>query len=150
MCNSFKQELCAMTPNTPTDTYMVVLIRAGHVGNYGASTTAVGTPGTGTPSASNLGTDAVPASGGYASVNGMGLSGFAASLDVSTGLLTFADPAAWASTTISADGCIIYNSTRANRALAVYSFGGTVSSTNGNFDINMPAVAAATALLRIA
>lgn len=150
MCNTFKSELLAMTPHTAADAYMIVLIKGGHAGTYGAGTTAVGTPGTGAPTTSNLGTDAVPASGGYSSVNGMALAGFAASLDTSTGILTFTDPAAWATATISADGCIIYNSSRSNKAVAVYSFGSTITSTAGNFDVNLPVAAAATALIRIA
>lgn len=149
-CNSFKAELLAMTPHTAADTYKLVLIKAGHAGTYNANTTAVGTPGTGTPSASNLGTDAVAVSGDYASVNGITLAGFAASLDTATGILTFTDPAALTGTTISADGCIIYNSSRSNKALAVYAFSSTVTSTSGNFDINLPAAAAATAVIRIA
>jgi hypothetical protein len=149
LCNSFKTELLAMTPHTAADSYFVVLVKSGHSGIYGAGTTSVGTPGTGTPTASNLGTDAVAASGGYTSVNGVVLAGFAALLDTSTGILTFTDPAAWAAATISADGCIIYNSSRSNKALATYSFGGTVSSTAGNFDVNLPAAVAATALIRI-
>lgn len=149
-CNSFKAELLAMSPHTAADAYKLVLIKAGHAGTYGANTTGVGTPGTGTPSASNLGTDAVAVSGDYASVNGIALAGFAASLDASTGILTFTDPGALTGTTISADGCIIYNSSRSNRALAVFSFGGTITSTSGNFDINLPVAAAATAVIRIA
>ena len=147
-CNSFKAELLAMTPHTAADTYKLVLIKSGHAGTYGASTTAVGTPGSGSPSASNLGTDAVATSGTYASVDGVALSGFSASLDTSTGILTFTDPSAFTSATLSADGCIIYNSSRSNKACAVYSFGGTVSSTAASFDVNLPAAAAATALMR--
>jgi hypothetical protein len=150
MCNSFKQELLGMATHVNTDTFKIVLIKGGHAGTYGASTTAVGTPGSSAPSTSNLGTDAVTASGDYNSVNGMTLASLAASLDGSTGLLTFADPAAWTGTTISADGAIIYNSSKSNKAVAVFSFGGTVTSTGGNFDVNLPAVAAATALIRIA
>jgi hypothetical protein len=148
-CNSFKQELLAMSPHTAADTYTILLIKAGHTGTYGAGTTNVGTPGTGTPRTSNVGTDAVAASGCYNSVNGVALAGFAASLDTSTGILTFTDPAAWAGATISADGCIIYNASRGGRTLAVYSFGGTVTSTAGNFDVNLPSAVAATALIRI-
>ena len=149
--NSFKLELLDMTPHTRTDTFRLVLVRAGHVGTYGAGTTNVGTPGTGTPSASNLGTDAVAASGGYASVDGITLATFAASLSGSTAMLTFADPAALAGVTASADGCIIYNSSRANRVCAVYAFAGApITSSAGPFDINLPAVGASTALIRIA
>lgn len=150
MCNSFKQELLAMTPHTAADTYKLVLIKSGHAGTYGASTTNVGTPGSGSPSTSNLGTDAVATSGTYSSVDGVTLAGFAASLDTSTGILTFTDPSAFTSATISADGCVIYNSSRSNRAVAVFSFGATISSTAGSFDVNLPAAAAATGLIRIA
>lgn len=149
MCSSFKQELLAMTPHTAADVYKLVLIKGGHAGTYGAATTNVGTPGTGTPSASNLGTDAVATSGSYSSVDGATLAGFAVSLDGITAILTFTDPAAFTAATISADGAVIYNSSRSNRAVAVFSFGGTVSSTSGNFDVNLPAVAAATGLIRI-
>ena len=149
--NSFKTELLAMTPHTAADTYMLVLIKTGHAGTYNKATTNVGTPGTGTPSSSNLGTDAVAASGGYTSVNGMALAGFSASLDTDTAMLTFTDPAAWAGVTASADGCIIYNSSRAGRVCAVYAFAGApITSTAGPFDVNLPAAAAATALIRIA
>ena len=148
--NSFKAELMAMTPHTAADTYKLVLIKTGHTGTYNKSTTAVGTPGTGTPSASNLGTDAVAASGGYSSVDGITLAGFAASLDGDTAILTFTDPGALSTVTASADGCIVYNSSRSNKVLAVYAFASApVASTAGSFDINLPAAAAATAVLRI-
>ena len=148
--NSFKTELLAMTPHTAADVYKLVLIKTSHVGTYNKSTTNVGTPGTGTPSTSNLGTDAVAASGGYASVDGITLAGFAASLDGDTAILTFTDPGALAGVTASADGCIIYNSSRANRVCWVYAFAGApIASTAGPFDVNLPAAAAATAVIRI-
>ena len=150
MCNSFKQDLLGMATHVSTDVFKIVLIKGGHAGTYSKATTAVGTPGTSAPSTSNLGTDAVTASGDYNSVNGMTLATLAASLDTDTGVLTFADPAAWTGTTISADGAIIYNSTKSNKAVAVFSFGGTVTSTAGNFDLNLPAVSAAAGLIRIA
>lgn len=149
LCASFKQELLAMSPHAAADVYKLVLIKGGHAGNYGAATTNVGTPGTGTPSTSNLGTDAVATSGGYSSVDGITLAGFAVTLDSGTAVLTFTDPSALTGTTISADGAIIYNSTRGNRAVAVFSFGGTITSTAGPFDINLPAATAAAGLIRI-
>lgn len=150
VCNSFKQELLGMATHANTDTYKIVLIKGGHSGTYGKGTTAVGTPGSGAPSSSNLGTDAVAASGDYNSVNGMTLSGFGASLDTDTGILTFSSPAAWTGTTISADGCVIYNSSKSNKTLGVFSFGGTITSTAGNFTVTIPAAAAATGLIRFA
>lgn len=38
-------------------TYKIAIIRTGHAGTYGKNTLAVGTPGTGDPTTSNLGTD---------------------------------------------------------------------------------------------
>ena len=150
-CNSFKNELLAMTPHVAADIFTLVLIKTGHAGTYNKSTLAVGTPGTGTPSTSNLGTDAVAISGTYSSVNGITLAGFAVSLDTDTAILTFTAPAALTGTSISADGCIIYNSSRSNKACGVYAFAGApIVSTNGNFTISLPAAAAATAVLRIA
>lgn len=151
MADSFKAELAAMTPHTAADTYKYVLIKTGHAGTYSRLTTNVGTPGTGTPSTSNLGTDAVATSGDYNSVDGMTLSGFAASLNGGEGIITFTDPAGLDGTTISADGLIVYNATRGNRVCGVYAFAGApIVSTAGPFNVGLPAAAAGTALLRIA
>lgn len=60
--------------------------------------------------------------------------------------LTFDNPV-WTSSTITADSALIYNKTRANRALGVLKFS-SVSSTNGPFTVKLPAVGA-TALFRI-
>jgi hypothetical protein len=46
--------------------------------------------------------------------------------------------------------CIIYNSSQTNKAIAVIDFGGTKTSTNGDFVVQFPAAAAATAIIRIA
>jgi hypothetical protein len=46
---------------------------------------------------------------------------------------------------------MIYNSSRSNRAVAVFAFSGApIISTAGNFTVTLPAAAAATALIRIA
>lgn len=150
VCNSFKTELLAMTPHTAANTYKLVLIKAGYTGTYGKGTTNVGTPGASAPSTSNLGTDAHATSGDYSSVNGITLSGFAVALDTDTATLDFADPAVLTGTTISADGAIIYNSSQSNKAVAVYNFGGTITSTAGNYTITFPAATAAAATVRIA
>jgi hypothetical protein len=149
VCNSFKQELLGMATHVSSDVFKFVLIKAGHSGTYGVGTTNVGTPGAGVPTSINIGTDAVAVSGGYNSVNGITLAGLLASLDTNTAVLTFTDPAALAAATISADGLIIYNSTKSNKAVAVFSFGSTITSTNDAFDVNLPAATAAAGLVRI-
>ena len=54
-----------------------------------------------------------------------------------------------ATATISADGCIIYNASKANRAIAVIDFGGTKTSTNGNFTIDFPTSGVSSSIIRI-
>lgn len=146
MCNSYKTELFSGV-HLSSNTYKIALIKVGASGTYGASTTNVGTPGTGTPSASNLGTDEVTGTG-YTS-GGNTLTGFSVTLQGSTACLDFASTS-WTSSTISATGCIIYDSTASNKAVAVYDFGGTITSTAGTFTINVPTVGASTSMLRIA
>jgi hypothetical protein len=151
VCNSFKTELLAMTPHAAGNTYKLVLIKTGHSGTYNKSCTSAGVPGTGAPSTSNVGTDACAASGTYA-VAGFTLSGFAAALDTDTATLDFADPAAATGTTISADGCMIYNDTAAGKnSLSCHAFAGApIISTAGNFTVTLPAATAAAATIRIA
>lgn len=148
MANSFKQELLAMNIHAATDVYKICLIKAGASGTYGASTTSVGTPGTGVPvSNTNLGTDEVTGTG-Y-TTGGATLTGFSATLQSTTGVLDFAS-AAWPSSNIAATGAIIYNSSKSNRVVAVYDFGGTITSSSGTFTAAMPAVGAGSSLIRIA
>lgn len=66
-----------------------------------------------------------------------------------TAFADFAD-ATWTSATITAAGALIYNSTNGNRAVAVLSFGGDKTSTNGDFVVQFPAADASNAIIRIA
>ena len=51
--------------------------------------------------------------------------------------------------TLAADGAIIYNTSKANKAVAVFDFGGTVTSTSGDFTIVFPTADASNAVIRI-
>ena len=53
--------------------------------------------------------------------------------------------------TTSAEGCIIYNASASNKAIAVISFGGTISATAGDLTVQFPAVGTggATAIIRL-
>ena len=66
-----------------------------------------------------------------------------------TAFADFAD-ATLASATITAAGALIYNSSQSNKAVAVLSFGGDKTSTNGDFVIQFPAADASNAIIRIA
>ncbi len=43
----------------------------------------------------------------------------------------------WETATIAANGCLIYNATKGNRAVAVFSFGDEISSVNGKFTVEL-------------
>lgn len=153
VCDSFKRDILRPLTGTAVFTtsgtaYKAVLIKSGHTGTYNNATTAVGTPGSGTPSTSNIGTDAVTGSGTYAT--GGNQVSISVSLSGSTALLDITD-LSFTGATISADGVIIFDDTAAGKpAVAVYSFGGTVSSTNGTFTVDFPVSGTGTSTLRIA
>ena len=70
-----------------------------------------------------------------------------------TALTDFADTT-WSSSTITARGALIYNSSTtagtADRAVVVLDFGADKTSTSGDFTIQFPAAGASTAIIRIA
>ena len=90
-------------------------------------------------------------------VSGTGYSAGGNSLTVSqtptststTAWLDFAD-STWSSSTITANGALIYNSTNSNKAVAVLAFGGDKTSTNGDFTIVFPTADSSNAIIRIA
>jgi hypothetical protein len=131
MTNSYKQDILSGT-QTSADTYKIALYTS--LATLDASTTAY--------SSTNevIGT-------GY-TAGGATLSGFTTGLSGSTAYLTFTNPT-WSTSTITARGCLIYNSSKSNKAVASYDFGGDVTSTAGTFTVNFPAVGA-TGLIRIA
>lgn len=66
-----------------------------------------------------------------------------------TAWLDFADTT-WVSSTITANGALIYNSTNSDKAVAVLAFGGDKTSTNGDFTIVFPTADSSNAIIRIA
>ena len=66
-----------------------------------------------------------------------------------TGFTDFAD-LTFGTATVTARGCLIYNSTDSNKSVATIDFGGDKTSTAGDFTIVFPAAAASTAIIRIA
>jgi hypothetical protein len=132
ICTSYKQEILEGV-HTSTDTYKIALFTDS--ATLGASTTAYSS------------TNEVANGGGY-TTGGNTLTGFASGVASNKAYITFTDPE-WTSATITARGCLIYNSTRSNKAVAAFDFGSNISSTNGTFTIDLPA-AGASALIRIA
>lgn len=85
---------------------------------------------------------------GY-TAGGATLTGIAQSIDTATAIMSFANPA-WASSTITARGAVIYDATNANKVRAVLDFGSDIVSTGGAFTVQFPLPTATTAVIRIA
>ena len=78
---------------------------------------------------------------------GLVLEGIDIRLDGVTAVMTWNKDPLWKNASISADGALIYNASRGNRAMAVIAFDKTIVSTNGNFRVPMPPATAAEALI---
>ena len=131
ICNSYKQELLEGV-HASTDTYKIALYT--DAATLSKATTAYSA----TNEVSGTGYDA----------GGKTLTGFVSGLSTDTAYITFDDPS-WTGSTITARGCLIYNSSKSNKAVAVFDFGSNVVSVSGTFTIDFP-TAGASALIRIA
>jgi hypothetical protein len=131
ICNSYKQELLEGV-HALGDTYKIALFTDS--ATLDKATTAYSS----TNEVSGAGYDA----------GGKSLTGFTSGLATDTAYITFDDPS-WTSSTITARGCLIYNSSKSNKAVAVFDFGSNVVSVSGTFTIDFP-TAGASALIRIA
>lgn len=136
MCNSFKQELLGGVHDLDTDTLKVALIKESPTGTFGAATTNY----------SDLGAD--EATGTNYTAGGQSLDSPAISLSSGTAFVDFADEV-FTNLTISADGALIYNASQGDKAVAVFNFGSTVTSTSGDFTIVFPTADSSNAVIRI-
>ena len=136
MCTSFKQELLTGThnfTNSSGNTFKLALYTSS--ASLGAGTTAYST--------SN------EVSGTGYSAGGSALTNVTPSADGTTAITDFAD-LTFSSSTITARGALIYNDSVSDKAVLVLDFGADKASSSGDFTIQFPAAAAATAIIRIA
>lgn len=133
MCSSFKSEILGGVHDLDTDVIKIALYTSS--ATLDATTTAYST------------TNEVSGTGYTA--GGNTLTGAVISLDGTTAIVDF-DDTTWSAATITARGALIYNSSKSDRAIAVLDFGADKVSTGGDFTVNMPTAASATALIRIA
>ncbi len=133
MCSSFKQQLLLGEHDMDTNTIKIALYTSS--ATLGASTTVYTT------------SDEVVGAGYIA--GGNTLSGATVSLSGTTAFVDFTDTT-WSSSSITARGALIYNSSVGNKAIAVLDFGGDKTSTNGNFTVQFPTNDASSAIIRIA
>jgi len=150
LCTSFKQEILqgihnftngsggGTTTSTGTgNTFKIALFTSS--ASLGASTTAYA--------------DSNQASGTGYSAGGNTLTNVTPTTSSTTALTDFADTT-WSSSTITARGALIYNSSTtagsANRAVAVLDFGTDKTTSSGDFTITFPTADASSAIIRIA
>jgi len=146
MPTSFKVEILRAVHNFTASTGNTFKIALGKAtasitGTYGAATTSY-TDLTGN-------SDQLPNGSGY-TTGGNTLTSVTPVADGTTAVCDFADTT-WTSATFTTSGAIIYNDTASgDPACAVLSFGGDQQVSSGDFTIQFPSAAAATAIIRIA
>lgn len=146
MPTSFKVEILKAVHNFSNpggDTFKLALGKAtaSLTGTYNAATTSYDDL-TGN-------SDELAGSGGY-TTGGATLTSVTPVADTTVAVCDF-DNYTWTSATFTTSGGIIYNDTASgNPACAILSFGGDQSVSSGDFQIQFPAAAAATAIIRIA
>lgn len=143
MCTSFKVEILKAQHNfllTGGNTFKMALIKSGMAGTYGAASTNY----------SNITGNSDEASGTGYTAGGATLTRVDPTSSGTTAYTTFSSPVTWATATISAAACMIYNTTNSNSSVSIHDFGGTVSSTAGTFTVTLPTADASNAILRIA
>jgi len=141
LCTSFKKELLERKHDfnaTSGHTFKIALYTSS--ATLGAATTDY------TTSNEVVGT-------GY-TAGGIALTNIDPTTSGTTAFIDFAD-ATWPNATITAAGALIYNTTTdggtgTTDAVAVISFGGDKTSTNGDFVVQFPTADASNAIIRIA
>lgn len=81
------------------------------------------------------------ANGNGYTTGGTTLSGFSTGTNGTQGNLSFTSPT-WPTSTITARGAVIYNTSKSNKVLCVLNFGSDISSTSGTFTVTLPAAGA--------
>ena len=133
---SFKQELLVATHNftaSSGDTFKLALYTSS--ATLGATTTAYVTTG--------------QVSGTNYTAGGANLTSVTPTTSGTTAVCDFAD-LTFGTATITSRGCLIYNSSKSNKAVAAIDFGGDKTSTAGDFTIVFPSPTATGAIIRLA
>tara|TARA_X000001382_G_scaffold34473_1_gene22731 strand:- start:484 stop:912 length:429 start_codon:yes stop_codon:yes gene_type:complete len=136
LCTSFKQEILVGTHNftaSSGNTFKLALYTSSATLN--ASTTAYST--------SN------EVSGTGYTAAGAALTSVTPTTSSTTAFCDFAD-LTFSSSSITANGALIYNDTQSDKAVCTLAFGGDKQSTDGDFTIQFPTADASNAIIRIA
>lgn len=146
MPTSFKVEILRAVHNFTASTGNTFKLALGKAtasvtGTYNAATTSY--------DSMSSNSDELANGSGY-TTGGNTLTSVTPTSDGTTAVCDF-DNTTWTSATFTTSGGIIYNDTATgNPACAILSFGGDQQVSSGDFQIQFPAAAAATAIIRIA
>lgn len=142
MPTSFKSEILVATHDFTASTggaMKIALVKHTPTGTYGAASTNY----------SNITGNSDEVSGTGYTAGGAALTNVTPTTSGTTAYCDFND-VSWTTATIDADGGMIYNSSKSNKAVAVLDFGGEQKSTAGTFTITFPTPDASNAIIRIA
>lgn len=132
LCSSFKQESWLAIHDLDTDILKMALYTS--LASLGANTTAYTATG--------------EVSGTGYTAGGVVLTGVQVLLSGTTAYVTFNNPK-WTGVSFTCRGALIYNTSKANRAIAVLDFGSD-KIAGPNFTVQLPAATDTTALIRFA
>ena len=135
IATSFKQEILVEGHNLTNGADSIKLALYTSSATMGASTTAYST--------------SQEVSGTNYSAGGGTLTNVTPTTSGTTAICDFAD-LTFGTATITARGCMIYNSTNSNKAICAIDFGGDKTSTAGDFTIVFPSATATGAIIRLA
>lgn len=141
MCTSFKTQLLTAThdfTNGTGDSFKLALFRAqaSIVGSFGAATTNY----------SDMGAD--EASGTNYTAGGSALTNVTPTSSGTTSYTDFAD-LVFSNVTITTSGALIYNTSKSDKAVAVFNFGADKTATAGDLTIIFPTADASNAIIRL-
>lgn len=134
MANSFKVQLLSGTQNFNSDTFKLALYTSS--ATLGETTTAYSA------------TNECPSTGNYTAGGNTLTVSVTPTNTGNVAYVSFANTS-WTNATITANGALIYNSSRSNAAVAILAFGGDKTSTNGTFAVNFPTADASSAIIRL-
>jgi|TARA_R110000822_G_scaffold53617_1_gene138231 hypothetical protein len=135
ICNSFKQEILVEGHNLTNGADSLKLALYTSSATLGAGTTAYVTTGQST--------------GTNYSAGGSALTNVTPALSGSTAVCDFSD-LTFGTATVTARGCLIFNSTNSNKAVCAIDFGGDKTSTAGDFTVVFPSASSSAAIIRLA
>ena len=133
--NQYKQDVMSGI-HQAADVYKIALFPS--TATLNASTTAYSS------------TEELASGSGYTQ-GGVTLSGFTVTLSGSTAVLDWTTDPSWANASFGpVRGALIYNSSRSNKAVAVFDFGSDKTGGGGTFTAVLPVADSSTGLIRLA